>query len=114
MSDTATTLHYLYEGFDPHETGEDHSLSGLTDSDRELVESIGAYWREHNAALAASDEVPTEWDGILMEAFCDARAERDPNLQTDAMLRLAATAITYAESIQRQTAAFNAEPKAKK
>lgn len=113
MSDIAMTQHYLYEGFEPAEKGEDHGLSGLSDWDRDVIASVHAYWTETNAARTNAG-LPLDWDAVLMEAFSGARIQTDPNLLTDGLLRLAATAITYAESVQRQTDEFNAPEKGKK
>lgn len=105
----ADTLHHLYEGFDPAEEGEDYAL-GVISSSAAIAAENARYFGEVNAARRAIHAV--EWDGLLMEAVFAARAEADPNALTDRLLELAATAITYAESVQRQTDALNADAEA--
>ena len=107
----ASTLHYLYEGFGAEETGTDYAL-GVSETERAIAQSAAAYWGETNAARQRVDAL--EWNGLLVEAQFKARAETDPNALIDRLLELAATAIVYAESVQRQTEAFNAEAKGKK
>jgi len=100
----ATTLHYLYEGFDPAEVGEDYAL-GSHAGDIALSAQKVAYFREVNEARRAAGVL--SWDGLMQEAYYVTRTEDDPNLLTDRLLELAATTIAYAESVQRQTDEFN-------
>jgi len=107
----AETLHYLYEGFEVAEKGEDHGLS-MGRGDVALAESAARYWGEVNDSRQTTGT--TEWDSILVEAVFKARAEQDPQAKTDRLLELAAVALTCAGSVQRQTDAFNAEPEVKR
>jgi hypothetical protein len=104
---TAMILHELYNGFDFTDEGEDYSLNGVTENDRQILAQAHGYWRAVNEARREADVV--EWDGLLVEAVLHARKEADPNALTDRLLELAATAIAYASSVQRQTDAFNTE-----
>lgn len=114
MNDTiAMILHTLYEGFGPEEEGEDYAI-GTNEYERAIAHDMAKYWFDVNEARRALDTV--EYDGLLCEAVLKARGEYDPNHLSDALLEVAATAIAYANSVQRQTNAFNAEeakPKAK-
>lgn len=111
MNDTiAMILHTLYEGFGPEETGEDYAL-GAPEYDRAIAADMAGYWHEVNEARRALDIV--EYDGLLMEAVLKARGQADPNLLADSLLEVAAVAISYANSTQRQTNALNAEKEAK-
>lgn len=103
----AMILHDLYDGFDFGDEGEDYNLSSISDNDREVMASAHSYWKRVNEARR--NEGVEEWDSILLEAVLAVRIETDPNLQTDRLLELAATAISYASSVQRQTEAFNEE-----
>lgn len=107
----ASTLHYLYEGFGADEKGDDYAL-GVTEGRAAIQRQVAEAWSETNKAREAIDAL--EWDGLLAEASAKARCEHEPNALIDRLLELAATAIVYAESVQRQTEEFNAEPKAKK
>lgn len=109
MIDTiANVLHELYAGFDYAAEGEDHNLMRQPP---EGFDAARTYWSQINEARAAIGE--TSYDGLLIEAHFTALSETDPNLRTDALLRVAATALAYAASVQRQTDAFNAEDKPK-
>jgi len=102
----ATILTDLYEGFGPEAEGEDYAL-GIKEYEREISAEQAVYWGEVNAARAVFDCV--EWDGLLNEAIFKVKGEADPNLLTDRLLEAAALAVAYAESVQRQTLAFNGE-----
>jgi hypothetical protein len=105
----AEVLHDLYDGFDFDPEGEDHGLMWSTE-EAERSGRQGAYWKQINDAREAQGNVT--WDGLLLQAVYEANAESDPNTKTDALLRVAATALSFAKSVQRQTDAFNADEEA--
>lgn len=109
MSDAiAEILHTLYEGFGDLPESDDFMLAR---SAPEAFRSAADYWAAVEAARVA--EGSPSYDGMLNEAMYAALVEADPNLRTDALLRVAAVALAYAGSVQRQTDAFNAEEKPK-
>lgn len=106
----AEILNTLYEGFGDLPEGPDYNLAR---SAPESFVTAANYWSAIEAARVIEGQ--PSYDGLLNETMYAALAETDPNLRTDALLRVAAVALAYAGSIERQVAAFNAaeEPKVK-
>lgn len=103
-------LNSLYEAFGDFDADD----LMLHRTDPSVNQSALDYWRQINESRKAIGE--ESYDGLLAESLYAALAEADPNLKTDALLRVAATAIAFAVSVQQQTDAFKVEepkPKAK-
>lgn len=58
------------------------------------------YHADINAARIAQGAL--SYDGVLTEATYAALVEADPDLKTDALIRLAATALAFAGQVQEQ------------
>lgn len=102
----ADNLTGLYEGFGPQTTGEDYAL-GVNASEASVAAEQARYWGMVNDARKSLGVI--EWDGLLCEATLKARAESNPELLADRLLELAAIAVTYANSVQRQVNDFDVE-----
>lgn len=108
MIDTIeNTLDELFDTFEIAEVGEDYDLSPRSENTVAIARSRARHWAEINEARRNHGVVA--WEGVIEEAFHGVAAEVDPNQKTDALLVLAATALTCAASVQRQTDAFNVE-----
>ena len=104
---TATILEHIYEGFGPEDEGEDYAF-GLEQDQVDIATANAIHWDEVNYARREFGLGSLTWDGLVTEGYFRVRAETEPNLLTDRLLELAATLVAFAESVQRQTAAFNA------
>lgn len=98
----AQILNDLYEDFAMYD-GEDRGLM-WSESDRLNAQRAAGRYAQMNRARGED----ATWDGLLVQAVYEANAEVDPNLKTDALLRVAATALSFAASVQEQTDALNA------
>lgn len=102
----ATALDALYTNVSFAEVGEDYDLA-TTENDLAVHASNGAYWQAVVLAQAKADVLT--YPVLLTQAYHEALGEADPNLKQDALLRLAATALSFAASVDRQTVEINAE-----
>lgn len=102
----ANALDALYDEFGTAPEGEDHMLI-WHEVFVEQHAGLADYWHDINAAREAEGSLA--WDGLLMEATSAALSKTDPDERIDALLLVAATALTYSASVRRQTDALNAE-----
>lgn len=113
ITTVAETLDILYDDFDFADEGEDRPLMWRTD-EAERSARQAQTWAEINEAREGGrrswDSIASNggasWDGVLLQEVYEANGETDPNLKVDALLRVAATALTYAASVTRQVIAF--------
>lgn len=97
----------LYDNFDVEAEGDDYALHYNAP---ETYEIKAHYAAAMNDARNANGTL--SYDGILVADTYAALAESDPALKADALLVVAATAIGFAASAQRQAEGFADKAKA--
>lgn len=94
-------LDALYDEFETADQGEDYAL-GSSANQMRIHEQAAKHWQETIEASRNADALT--FPALLAEGYHSSAGEADPNLKVDALLRLAATALVFAASVERQVA----------